>query len=63
MERTGGILGFSKEMVSNIRLTVAVETLHIFATEVMDLVSCSASAMNAVNLEVRWKYLGKDSHY
>ena len=39
-------------MVSSILFTVAVETLHILATEVMERVLCRASAIKAVSLEV-----------
>ena len=48
-----GNLGQSKDIVSRILLTVAVETLHVFATEEIDTESCSAAAIKADSLEVR----------
>ena len=41
------------EMVSSILFTVAVETLHILATDVIERASCKASAIKAVIREVR----------
>ena len=46
-------------MVSKIRFTVETDTLHLSAMDETEVVSCKAAAIKAVNLDVRWKYLGK----
>ena len=47
------ILGLLKEIVYRILFTVAVETLHVLATDAIAWISCKADAIKVVILEVR----------